>query len=501
MAKENLGSVPPPPASGRLGGGATPDSSPPDARVLLHGQPRGAPPPRRPARCAACHLVPATRLDRTYRAASPAPGDAGGQNRTEPSRHSGLTQGFTWRFVSPDRPWAASACRPHSAATRAKKTPDAGHRHKELKRMTQYGYFLSCEENNPQDLVAQAKLAEQAGFDALWISDHYHPWLDEQGESGFVWSVIGAISQATSLPITTAVTCPLLRVHPAIIAQAAATSALLTGGPVHPRPRQRRGAERAHPRPSTWPSAEERLEMLEEAVAVIREAVHRPAASHHHGPALPGRHGPAVLGVAERAAVDPTCPASARRQSSLAAKIADGYINRAARDCRLRPVVPGVRRGRLGRSQGGLKVCWGRDACRPARPCTGSGPTTTPRRVRPSCCRCPGHFAQLSRAGARGHGTTAPCGPDPQTGTCDGIRAYTDAGFDEVYISQVGPEATRDSSSSTPTRCCRACVGRDPADDSGVPAARAVGVRPAGVRPSGWPHRGRTRTDEGHFYD
>ncbi len=57
--------------------------------------------------------------------------------------------------------------------------------------MTQYGYFLSCEENTPRISWAQAKLAEQAGFDALWISDHYHPWLDEQGESGFVWSVIG----------------------------------------------------------------------------------------------------------------------------------------------------------------------------------------------------------------------------------------------------------------------------------------------------------------------
>lgn len=69
----------------------------------------------------------------------------------------------------------------------------------------------------------------EAGFEALWISDHFHPWLDEQGHSGFVWSVIGALSQATPLPGTTAVTCPLLRQHPAIVAQVAATSALLTG--------------------------------------------------------------------------------------------------------------------------------------------------------------------------------------------------------------------------------------------------------------------------------
>src|ERR1700749_2700380 len=96
--------------------------------------------------------------------------------------------------------------------------------------VTRYGYFLSCEENSPEDLVQQAKMAEEAGFDALWISDHYHPWLDEQGESGFVWSGVGAISQVTSLPITTAGTCPLLRTPPAIVAPAAATSALLTEG-------------------------------------------------------------------------------------------------------------------------------------------------------------------------------------------------------------------------------------------------------------------------------
>ena len=96
--------------------------------------------------------------------------------------------------------------------------------------MTRYGYFLSSEEYGPASLVKQARMAEQAGFEALWISDHFHPWLDEQGQSSFVWAVIGAVSQATSLPITTSVTCPTTRIHPAIIAQAAATASLLTDG-------------------------------------------------------------------------------------------------------------------------------------------------------------------------------------------------------------------------------------------------------------------------------
>src|SRR6058998_253533 len=86
------------------------------------------------------------------------------------------------------------------------------------------GYFLSCEEYSPAELVEQAAAAEQAGFEALWISDHFHPWNDEQGESPFVWSMIGAISQVCSLPVTTAVTCPTMRVHPAVVAQAAGTS-------------------------------------------------------------------------------------------------------------------------------------------------------------------------------------------------------------------------------------------------------------------------------------
>src|SRR3954451_7491736 len=93
------------------------------------------------------------------------------------------------------------------------------------------GYFLSSEETAPRELVRQASLAEEAGFEGLWISDHYHPWNDEQGHSGFVWSTIGAIAQAApGMTVTTAVTCPTMRIHPAVIAQAAATCAVLLEG-------------------------------------------------------------------------------------------------------------------------------------------------------------------------------------------------------------------------------------------------------------------------------
>src|SRR5256885_6176660 len=132
------------------------------------------------------------------------------------------------------------------------------------------GYFLSSEESAPRDLVELAGKSQRAGFDHLWISDHYHPWNDEQGHSPFVWSAIGAIARAAEgVTVTTAVTCPMVRIHPAIIAQAAATSALLLDG------RFRLGvgsgeALNEHILGDRWPEADERLEMLEEAVEVIR---------------------------------------------------------------------------------------------------------------------------------------------------------------------------------------------------------------------------------------
>src|SRR6201996_9589950 len=133
------------------------------------------------------------------------------------------------------------------------------------------GYFLSSEEWGPKDLIDQAVKAQRAGFDGLWISDHFHPWNDEQGHSGFVWATIGAIAQAApGMGVTTAVTCPTMRIHPAVIAQAAATAAVLLDG------RFALGvgtgeALNEHILGDRWPSAYERREMLEEAVAISRE--------------------------------------------------------------------------------------------------------------------------------------------------------------------------------------------------------------------------------------
>jgi G6PDH family F420-dependent oxidoreductase len=298
--------------------------------------------------------------------------------------------------------------------------------------MTRYGYFLASEEHEPRELVRLAKLAEEAGFESLWISDHFHPWLDEQGQSGFVWSVIGAISQVTSLPITTAVTCPLRRVHPAIVAQAAATSALLTHGQFT----LGVGSGEAlneHITGERWPGAEERLEMLEEAVHAIRELLSGRLIS------FSGTH--YTLETARLYSVPEVPPpvymsGFGDKAIRLAARVADGFI------C-LQPNADFVRLYRDSGGwdrpvQGGMKVCWGTD--------TESARKTMHRLWRTDeipgeaaqLLPLPRHFKQIADLIDVGQ-VSAPCGPDPASHLA-GIRAYTDAGFDEVYIGQVGPE-------------------------------------------------------------
>jgi G6PDH family F420-dependent oxidoreductase len=136
--------------------------------------------------------------------------------------------------------------------------------------MVQYGLTLSSEEHPPSKLVEMAVAAEEAGFDFVSVSDHFHPWIGEQGHSPFVWSVLGAISQATHrLKVGVGVTCPTVRIHPAINAHAAATAACLLEG----RFTWGVGSGEAlneHVLGDRWPPGDVRLEMLEEAIEIIR---------------------------------------------------------------------------------------------------------------------------------------------------------------------------------------------------------------------------------------
>ncbi|MDQ6841375.1 MAG: LLM class F420-dependent oxidoreductase [Actinomycetota bacterium] len=296
------------------------------------------------------------------------------------------------------------------------------------------GYFLSCEEWGPNDLVAQAAKAQRAGFDGLWISDHYHPWNDEQGHSPFVWSVIGAIAQAApGMPVTTAVTCPTVRIHPAVIAQAAATSALLLDG------RFSLGvgsgeALNEHILGDRWPGADERLEMLEEAVEVIRSLWQGGVKQHR------GRHY-----RVDHARVydlpDATAPiiisGFGRKSIELAAKVGDGY-------CTTAPDPESVQMFRSAGGgekvvQGGLKVCWGgdeREAVKTVhRLWANQGLPGELAQVLPT----PEHFEQASELVTEEMvAESTPCGPDVAKHV-EAIQAYERAGFDELYISQIGP--------------------------------------------------------------
>jgi G6PDH family F420-dependent oxidoreductase len=298
--------------------------------------------------------------------------------------------------------------------------------------VTSYGYFLSSEENDPKDLVRQARLAEVAGFDALWISDHFHPWLDEQGQSGHVWSMIGAISQVTSLPITTAVTCPLMRQHPVITAQAAATAGILTDGQFTLGVGTGESLNE-HVTGQRWPAAAERLDMLEEAVEVIRKLFTGSLVTHS---------GPHFTVETARLYSIPESPPPifmsgfGEQAIKLAARIADGYMS----------VQPNPDFVRLYREsgggdrivQGGLKVCWGADAGQARKTMHKLWPTDEIPGESAQLLPLPRHFRQLADLVTEDM-ITAPCGPDPRD-HIGAISAYANAGFDEVFIGQVGEE-------------------------------------------------------------
>src|SRR6478609_7166377 len=242
------------------------------------------------------------------------------------------------------------------------------------------GYFLSSEEYTPAELLDQARRAEEAGFEALWISDHFHPWNDEQGQSPFVWSIIGAIAQVCSLPVTTAVTCPTTRIHPVIIAQAAATSAVLLNGEF----RLGVGTGEAlneHVTGARWPSILQRLEQLEEAVEVMRRLWTGEFVTFH------GQHYTVENARIYTRPDDPPpvyVSGFGPNAAELAGRIGDGFISTS-------PDREGLQRfrdsGGAGKpSQVGYKVCWGRDPA--AAIATATSPASSTSTGTRCCRRC-----------------------------------------------------------------------------------------------------------------
>lgn len=300
--------------------------------------------------------------------------------------------------------------------------------------MAKIGYFLSCEQFTPKELVDQAKRAESAGFDALWISDHFHPWNDAQGQSPFVWGVIGALSEATSLPVTTAVTCPTMRIHPAIIAQAAATAAVQLDG------RFVLGvgsgeALNEHILGDPWPSVGVRQDMLEESIEVIRLLWRGDEVSHH------GLHyevQEARIYTRPEQPVPIYVSGFGPQGAELAGRIADGYVL----------VTPEAELVQKFRScgggdkpvQAGTKVCWDADA---------DAAVDTAHRIWANQ-GLPGQSAQIlprpkdfealqALVPKEDIAASVACGSDPDRHAAQ-VRQYLDAGIDEVYVSQIGPD-------------------------------------------------------------
>ncbi|MCX5267796.1 TIGR03557 family F420-dependent LLM class oxidoreductase [Streptomyces sp. NBC_00199] len=300
--------------------------------------------------------------------------------------------------------------------------------------MAEYGYFLACEEFAPADLVEQARMAEQAGFQALWISDHYHPWNDAQGQSPFVWSVIGALSEAVSLPIETAVTCPTVRMHPAVVAQAAATAAVMTNG------RFRLGvgsgeALNEHVLGDAWPPANVRLDMLEEAIQVMRRLFTGEEVSHY-GPHYTVENARLYTVPDEPVPIDVS--GFGPKATSLASRVGDGYITMMPDE----PMVEQFRKGGGGAGlvSGGTKVCYGADRAEAVRTVRRLWSNQLLPGEMAQILPTPSHFEQLDPLVSEEMvAENTVCGDDPDEHLA-GLTAFSDAGFDRVYVGQIGPD-------------------------------------------------------------
>lgn len=300
--------------------------------------------------------------------------------------------------------------------------------------MTKIGYFLSCEQFGPKELIDQARRAEAAGFEALWISDHFHPWNDEQGQSPFVWGVIGALSVVTSLPVSTAVTCPTVRTHPAIIAHASATAAVQLDG------RFVLGvgsgeALNEHILGDAWPSVGVRQEMLAEAVEVIR-LLHRGDEVSFHGKHYEVQE--ARIYTRPERPVPIYVSGFGPQGAELAGRIGGGYAL-AMPDADL---VRTFRESGGGDKpvQAGTKVSWDRDrdaALKVAHRLWGN--EALPGQTAQILPRPKDFAALMSLVPPDKVAESVACGPDPDQHAAQ-VREYLDAGVDEVYVQQIGPD-------------------------------------------------------------
>lgn len=297
-----------------------------------------------------------------------------------------------------------------------------------------FGYTLSSEEFAPNDLVRQAVRAEEAGFAFCSISDHLHPWVSEQGHSPFVWAVLGAVAEATSsIEVGVGVTCPILRIHPLLVAHASATVSRLFAGRFFLGVGTGENLNE-HAVGVRWPAPEVRLEMLDEAIAVIRmlwtgdTIDHRGTYYELENARLfdPPEREPEII-----------VSGFGKKAVQLAARVGDGYWGHAPDADTIRTYRDN---GGTGRRIAQIHVCVGRDreACRATvlRQWPNAGVPGQLSQDLPTWT----HFEQAAQLVTVDIATErVPCGPDAGA-VIETAQSYLDAGYDHVYFHQIGPD-------------------------------------------------------------
>jgi G6PDH family F420-dependent oxidoreductase len=297
-----------------------------------------------------------------------------------------------------------------------------------------FGFKLCSEERPPTGLVEDARRAEGAGFDLVALSDHFHPWLESEGESPFAWSVLGAIAGATdSITVGTAVTCPFIRMHPAIVAQAAATTASLLPG------RFFLGlgtGERLneHVTGEEWPDPGQRRERLGASIEVIRR--------FWSGEEVSYRVGGIVVDRAKLYSLPTELPpiyvaAAGERSAVLAGEQGDGLISTAPKD----DIVGAYREaGGEGPVIGEVTVCWAPSDDEAMRIVRERWPIPALEGDESQELATPQDFARVT-AGVSEQALrdTVAMGPDPES-IVGAVAKYRDAGFSHVVLHQVGDD-------------------------------------------------------------
>jgi G6PDH family F420-dependent oxidoreductase len=299
--------------------------------------------------------------------------------------------------------------------------------------MTELGFAFSSEDHGPQELVRQARAAEQAGFGFGLISDHFHPWIDKQGKSPFVWSVLGGIAQVTErFRIGTGVTCPMIRIHPAIVAQAAATCACMLPGRFFLGVGTGENLNE-HILGDRWPLPDERIELLEEAVEVMRllwqggVQTHRGkhyTVDHARIYTLPDEPVPVYVAAAQPVAAE------------LAGKIGDGLISTSPD----KDTVEGFEQaGGKGKEKiGMIHVAYDRDAQAGLKRAHELWPNIAMQGSLGQELATPQDFESVApMVSEEDVAENVPHGPDPKP-YLEQIEKYAGAGFTHVYVHQIG---------------------------------------------------------------